>query len=290
MKFRKVGIASQCRLNSKSKMPFVRRLGNIFYALLLSMFSSKKVRDTASGMRVIRRSSLSKLMPLPDGLHFTPAMSARAILSRDLKIEEIDMPYNEREGISKLNLWKDGLRFLRVIMETAFLYRPARILGLLGALSFFCAAGLMLMPALFFIQHHRLEEWMIYRFVVSDLAGITACLLICSGYLSAKIVGMTLSGPIWSERSRGWLGAIFSSRAFFLFPLGLMISGMFLIFPGLIHYIRTGTIYEHWSRFITMSFLFSAALILIVTKLVDYSLELITARVAYLKSLKGNDF
>src|SRR5438309_2266788 len=85
--------------------------------LLLSLFSSARVRDTASGMRVLRRSSLRKLLPLPDGLHFTPAMSARGLMSRDLKIAEIDMPYHEREGKSKLRMMKDGTRFLKAIMD-----------------------------------------------------------------------------------------------------------------------------------------------------------------------------
>ena len=83
-------------------------------------------------MRVVRRASLPKLMPLPDGMHFTPAMSARAILSDDLKIVEVDMPYHERAGTSKLRVVKDGFRFLKVIVEAAFLYRPSRPLSVVG--------------------------------------------------------------------------------------------------------------------------------------------------------------
>ena len=69
-----------CRLNKHSQMPLIRRIGNSIFAAILSVFSSSRVRDTASGMRVVRRSSLDRL-PLPDGLHFTPAMSARAMVS-----------------------------------------------------------------------------------------------------------------------------------------------------------------------------------------------------------------
>src|SRR5262249_18905790 len=86
------------RLNSESKMPAIRRVGNVLFAAVLTVFSPQRVRDTASGMRVVRRSSLPQLYPLPTGLHFTPAMSARAILNDDLKIVEIPMPYHERAG------------------------------------------------------------------------------------------------------------------------------------------------------------------------------------------------
>ena len=46
-----------CRLNRASRMPLLRRLGNVIFALTLSVFSSQRVRDTSSGMRVVRRSS-----------------------------------------------------------------------------------------------------------------------------------------------------------------------------------------------------------------------------------------
>lgn len=57
------------RLGPDSEMPKVRRLGNRIYALLLGFLCGRHVTDTASGMRVVRRSSLSHLYPLPDGLH-----------------------------------------------------------------------------------------------------------------------------------------------------------------------------------------------------------------------------
>jgi len=98
----KADVALGCRLNRESRMPPIRRIGNFLFAGLLSALSTKWVRDTASGMRVVRRSALGNLLPLPNGMHFTPAMSAKAILSEDVKIAEIDMPYNEREGESKL--------------------------------------------------------------------------------------------------------------------------------------------------------------------------------------------
>ncbi len=134
-------------------MPLIRRIGNTFFARLLSAFSSETVRDTASGMRVVRRSALRHLYPLPVGLHFTPAMSARAMLSDATRIVEIDMPYAEREGQSKLKVIRDGLRFLGVILENALLYKPGQVL-LAG--SAVCLAGgglLMIRPLLYYLQN-----------------------------------------------------------------------------------------------------------------------------------------
>ena len=69
------------RMTAESKMPAIRKVGNLFYAALINLLGSSTITDSASGMRVIKKSSLTKLYPLPDGLHFTPAMSCRAVLT-----------------------------------------------------------------------------------------------------------------------------------------------------------------------------------------------------------------
>ncbi len=74
------------RLGAGSEMPLVRAVGNTLFAWILGILSRQRVVDIASGMRVIRRAALPDLVPLPDGLHFTPAMSARALLEGKLRI------------------------------------------------------------------------------------------------------------------------------------------------------------------------------------------------------------
>jgi glycosyltransferase involved in cell wall biosynthesis len=66
-------------LGRDSEMPLVRRVGNTIFATLLSVVGSRRISDSASGMRVFRRDALESLYPLPDGLDFTPAMSTRAV-------------------------------------------------------------------------------------------------------------------------------------------------------------------------------------------------------------------
>lgn len=127
------------RLNPDSEMPRVRRLGNEIFARLVSVVSGDSLTDAASGMRVIRRASLRRMVPLPDGLHFTPAMSCIAALDPRLRIEEVPMPYKERLGRSKLSVVKDGVRFLAIILFASSCYSPIRSLVSLGLL--FCLIG-----------------------------------------------------------------------------------------------------------------------------------------------------
>jgi hypothetical protein len=55
---------------------------------------------------------------------------------------EIDMPYRERVGESKLKVGKDGLRFFNIIAKTAITYRPLRTAGIVAAGVAATAAGL----------------------------------------------------------------------------------------------------------------------------------------------------
>lgn len=124
-----------------SKMPLTRRVGNFFFANLLSILGRQKVTDSASGMRVFKREILEQIYPLPDGLNLTPVMSTRA-LHEGVKIVEVPIPYSERVGRSKLSVIHDGRVFLQSMIWTALSYNPVRILGLLGLIGI-GVAGLM---------------------------------------------------------------------------------------------------------------------------------------------------
>src|SRR5438045_7636165 len=126
-------------------MPVIRQVGNVIFASILTIAARRQVRDSASGMRVLRHEEYGKLLPLPNGLHFTPAMTARALLGSggSTKLVEIDMPYYEREGSSKLKVLRDGFRFLHVIFEAVFLYHPARPFAAVGSACVFIAIALM---------------------------------------------------------------------------------------------------------------------------------------------------
>lgn len=115
----------------KSEMPKVRRLGNLIFARLVNLVAAADITDSASGMRIFKRSALPQLYPLPDGLNLTPVMSTRA-LHEHLKMIEVAIPYSERVGRSKLSVVRDGYRFGQSIVWTALYYNPVRPLGLFG--------------------------------------------------------------------------------------------------------------------------------------------------------------
>lgn len=278
-----VDVVLGSRMNKDSRMPLVRRIGNTAFAWMLTVLSLRRIRDAASGMRVVRRSSLTRIFPLPTGLHFTPAMSARAVMSRDLKLLEVDMPYHEREGESKLSPFKDGLRFAQVILQAALLYRPSRPMGVIATALFALTCVMMISPTLFYLREHRVEEWMIYRFLVGELLSTIAILIWCVTYLGRKAADISLSSDPGQDKYHGIWGWLFSRRWVWLVPIGLLVIGAWLVWPAFIQYLRTGEVTEHWSRFVAMMFFFSTAAVIAVCKIVDHCLNLLAERLAYLK-------
>ncbi len=119
---------------SDSQMPATRRLGNLFFASLLSILGRQRVTDSASGMRVFDKKILDSIYPLPDGLNLTPVMSTRAI-HENITIAEVPIPYSERVGASKLSVIRDGSVFLHSMLWTALMYNPVRILGIIGLIG-----------------------------------------------------------------------------------------------------------------------------------------------------------
>ncbi len=205
---------------AKSQMPLTRRIGNLAYAQLLSLIGNMRVRDTTSGMRVIRRASLKSLYPLPDGLEFTPAMSTRA-LHENLRVIEVPVPYAERVGRSKLSVVRDGLRFTNAIVWTALTYNPVRILGLLSLLLMAIAGTVgVYVVGLRLGGVTELNAWQLFIVFGAVLATVAGVSLFSLGAMFNYLVALfhkkptrqgLLGKPVFAqplERHFGWLGIV----------------------------------------------------------------------------------
>jgi len=205
---------------ARSEMPLTRRVGNLAYAKLLSWIGNCIVRDTTSGMRVLRRAILERLYPLPDGLDFTPAMSTRA-LHENLKTIEVPIPYAERVGRSKLSVVRDGVRFTNTIVWTALTYNPVRILGFvsLALLAITFAIGLYVV-LLRVGGVTTLNTWQVYALFVAAVCGFAGVSLFSLGAMFNYLVALFDKQPIRRglfgkpifdpplDRHFGWLGIV----------------------------------------------------------------------------------
>ncbi len=271
-------VALGSRMGPESEMPRIRTLGNRLFALMLGVLAKQVVGDTASGMRVIRRDALADLYPLPDGLHFTPAMSARVLLEDKLRLVEVPMPYAEREGVSKLSVLRDGVRFFTTIAQAAMCYRPARPLLLVAAALLLASAAISWTPLSFYADHRRLEEWMIYRVLLSSLLATGAALAVCGAVVAERIAALATGRVPASSGVTGWVTRFFSKRMRLLGGSILVVVATALVWPGLTQYALSGTVDLHWSRIVLSALLLVVAMVLGVTTFLLNMSDLLHAR------------
>lgn len=234
------------RMTPKSKMPAIRRFGNKLYAILLSFLSNRKISDTASGMRVIRREALSKLYPLPDGLHFTPAMTCKSVFQDGLTIQELPISYQERVGRSKLNIFKDGIRFLSVITETALTYRPFTFFCGAAALLFLMAFLLGAQPVWTYLHERKIPDSFIFRLITINTLAFAGFLLLSIGIVADR-VATAMNGSTSKRRFITRLLTSFcTSRRLLIAGIIPLFSGVALNYRPILDYLLTRHISHHW--------------------------------------------
>ena len=227
------------RAGEESQMPVTRRLGNFFFANLLSLVSRKKVTDSASGQRVFKRDIYERMLPLPDGLNLTPVQSARA-LHEEMRVVEVPIPYSERLGRSKLSVVHDGRVFLESMLWTVMMYNPVRVLGLfgLGGVGVALIAFLALLVARL-SGSTSLGPWGIAGVFIGAISGVVGVSLYTLGVTFNRLVKIInpnttprqgiFGGLIFKEspdRYFGWIGLV-SFLLGIIIGIGTLILGFF---------------------------------------------------------------
>jgi glycosyltransferase involved in cell wall biosynthesis len=245
------------RMGPESRMPRVRRIGNTIFATLLGALSRQTVSDSASGMRVVRRSALPRLLPLPTGLHFTPAMSAKALMDSGIILKEIPMRYSERVGESKLSCIKDGLRFGREILSAVVYVKPSRITIPVAMLLAAICIGLAAFPVRFYAEHRYLPEWLIYRSLTILLLSLTTVTVLCATVIAEHAIALSQLGyDRFLNENHSWWGRR-ALRLYFCLGLASVFAATGLVWPGIQSLVTTGHIpptVMHWSRVIVAAF------------------------------------
>ena len=238
------------RLGENTKMPRVRQIGNRFFAKLLSFLSGRKIVDAASGMRVFSKETIIKLYPLPDGLNFITALTTQALF-QDMKIIEIEMPYNERKGESKLNVVKDGFTFLKAIFNVVSIYNPLKLFSAVGTFCFLFALCIGISIITRYMSTELAFEGQ--RYIYRTLA----VMFFSSAGLMFVINGIVIN--MFIEKQRGLIARgnrmdkliyhpLFYKR-FLSIGIVLISCAVLLIAPGLIQYLRYGVVGQLWIFF-----------------------------------------
>jgi len=119
--------ASRFPVRDRHAMSIKHHFGNLILSLAMSVLYFRWVRDSQSGMWVIRKSILDGMVLESDGMAFSEEIKTEALRNRDIQFEEISIQYSSRLGEIKLNPWRDGFYNLWFLLRKRFAWRrPAR--------------------------------------------------------------------------------------------------------------------------------------------------------------------
>ena len=131
-------ILGQRKYIHRNAMPFLNRyLGNPILSAILRLLFHAKIKDSHTGLRIIKKSALEKLDLRTTGMEFASEMIIKAI-KRGLRIKETPINYYPRKGKTKLRRFPDAWRHLRFMLLYSPFYLffvPGIFLLLLGTIT-----------------------------------------------------------------------------------------------------------------------------------------------------------
>jgi len=112
--------ASRFPVRDRRAMSFKHKFGNLVLSIAMSLLFFRWVRDSQSGMWVLRRSILKDMKLESDGMAFSEEIKIEALLHPTARFEEISIMYTSRLGEIKLNPWRDGFQNLFFLLRKRF--------------------------------------------------------------------------------------------------------------------------------------------------------------------------
>jgi len=101
-------------------MSLKHRFGNLALAWTLRTLFFVNIRDSQSGMWIIKRDALSKIQPLEtfnDGMPFSEEIKIEMFTNKHIKAKEIPSTLSAREGQVKLESFKDGIKNFKFLFK-----------------------------------------------------------------------------------------------------------------------------------------------------------------------------
>jgi glycosyltransferase involved in cell wall biosynthesis len=118
--------ASRFPVRNVNAMSLKHKFGNLLLSLSMSALYFRWVRDSQSGMWVLRRSILDEMQLESDGMAFSEEIKIEALKNSRIRFGEISIQYSSRLGEIKLNPWRDGFYNLFFLVKKRFRRRRAQ--------------------------------------------------------------------------------------------------------------------------------------------------------------------
>jgi len=132
------------RIGAHVSIPLARRPAKWVLTRLANYLAATDIPDLNSGLRVMRKSVLSRFLNiLPRGFSFTTTITL-AMLCNDYRIRFHPIDYHPRTGKSKIKPISDTFGFFLTIIRTIMYFNPLKIFLPISAALLFAALAVLL--------------------------------------------------------------------------------------------------------------------------------------------------
>ncbi len=102
----------------RGAMSRTHRFGNWILNVATHILFRVRISDSQSGMWVLRKDILDRLVVRSDGFPFSEEIKIRA--ARSVRFAEVPIHFMERKGTKKLSTWRDGWNNLKFLIKLRF--------------------------------------------------------------------------------------------------------------------------------------------------------------------------
>ncbi|MFQ5643888.1 MAG: glycosyltransferase family 2 protein [Thiogranum sp.] len=149
---------------SSTQASVFRGAANNAYNRLASVMTGHKIEDLTSGFRAVRTRHFKKfLYLLPNGFSY-PTTSTMAFFRSGLPVAYVPIRAARRDGESNIRLFRDGTRFLVIIIKIGALFSPMRLFLPVSAVIFLLGLSYY---AYTFLTEHRFTNMSALLFTTS---------------------------------------------------------------------------------------------------------------------------
>jgi len=118
-----------------------RDIANKIYNWLASYVSERKIEDLTSGFRAIKASAARGFVYLLPNQYSYPTTITLATVRSGRSLAYVPIIAQRRVGKSKVHLFRDGIRFLLIILKIATFYSPLKVFVPVSILMFLTGVG-----------------------------------------------------------------------------------------------------------------------------------------------------
>lgn len=159
---------------AKSQASVGRLVANKLYNRFASLMTGRDIKDLTSGFRVVNARKFRKfLYLLPNGFSY-PTTITMAFFRSGYQVCYEPITALRRSGSSNISLFKDGIRFLIIIMKIGALFSPMRLFLPISMGMFVIGASYYAYTYFFFSRFTNMSALMFTSSLLVFLIGIVS--------------------------------------------------------------------------------------------------------------------